>query len=80
MTLLRRPPSVPDVVTLRDAMERLFDDRLFRPIWPWDGDPAVMPPLDLYMSTDAVIAKVALPGVRPEDVDQIMDLSLKGIR
>jgi HSP20 family protein len=69
MTLLRRPSPMADVVTLRDAMERLFDDRFFRPLWPWDGDREAIPALDLYMTADAVIAKVALPGVKPEDID-----------
>jgi HSP20 family protein len=71
MTLIRRPSPIADVVSFRDAMERWFDDRLFRPIWPLtrEGEPVVAPALDLYMTAEAVIAKVALPGLKPEDVD-----------
>jgi HSP20 family protein len=69
MTLIRRPTSMPDMVTLRDAVERLFDDRFFQPLWPGDGEREVVPPLDLYTTSDAVMAKIALPGVKPEDVD-----------
>jgi HSP20 family protein len=71
MTLIRRPSPIADLVSFRDAMERLFDDRLFRPVWPWpgDGEREVAPALDLYTTPEAVIAKVALPGVKPEDVD-----------
>jgi HSP20 family protein len=50
-------------------MERLFDDRFFRPIWTSNGEREAVPALDLYTTPEAVIAKVALPGVKPEDVD-----------
>ena len=68
MTLIRHSPVV-DVVTFRDAIDRLFDDRLLRPVWPWDGEREVVPRLDLYMTPEAVVARVALPGVKPEDID-----------
>lgn len=69
MTLMRRHPPLADVVTLRDAVERLFDERFLRPIWPSDGERETVPALDLFTTQEAVIAKVALPGVKPEDVD-----------
>lgn len=69
MTLIRRPSPFAELVSVRDAMERLFDDRLFRPMWPIDVEREAVPALDLFTTTDAVIAKVALPGVKPEDVD-----------
>jgi len=67
MTLVRRPIPITDLVSMRDAMERLFDDRLFRPFWVGERD--TTPALDLFTTAEAVIAKVALPGVKPEDVD-----------
>lgn len=69
MTLVRRPSPIGEVVTLRDAMERLFDDRFFRPLWTWDTPREGIPALDLFTTPEAVIAKVALPGVKPEDID-----------
>ena len=69
MTLIRRPSPLTEVVTLREAMERLFDDRYFRPIWPWDGEREATPALDLFTTQEAVIARIALPGVKPDDVD-----------
>ncbi len=71
MTLMRRPSALPEVVSLRDAFDRLFDDRFFRPLltWPLEAETDIVPPLDLYTTPDAVIAKVALPGVKPEEVD-----------
>jgi HSP20 family protein len=72
MTLIRRPSSIADVVSVRDAMERLFDERFFRPFWVGEGLRETTPALDLYTTPDAVIAKVALPGVKPEDVDIVI--------
>jgi HSP20 family protein len=69
MTLIRRPTPLVELVSFRDAMERLFDDRLFRPMWIGNGERKAAPALDLYTTPEAVIAKVALPGVKPEDVD-----------
>jgi HSP20 family protein len=69
MTLIRRPTPLPDLVAFRDAMERIFDERFFRPIWIGHGERQTAPALDLYTTPEAVMAKVALPGVKPEDVD-----------
>ena len=66
--LNRRPSQLAEIVTARDAFDRLFDERFFRPIWRWE-EREIVPPLDLYSTADAVIAKIALPGVKPEDVD-----------
>jgi HSP20 family protein len=69
MTLIRRPTPLADLVSFRDTIERLFDERFFRPLWAVDGEPQAAPALDLYTTPEAVIAKVALPGVKPEEVD-----------
>lgn len=80
MTLMRRPSPLTDVVTLRHAVERLLDDRFTRPIWPWDGEREATPALDVYTTQDAVIAKVALPGVQPDDVDVTIAEDLVTVR
>jgi HSP20 family protein len=69
MTLIRRPTPLAELVSFRDAMERLFDERSFRPMWIGNGEREAAPALDLYTTSEAVIANVALPGVKPEDVD-----------
>ena len=69
MTLMHRPSPIADLVSMRDAMERLFDDRFFRPFWVGEGVRETTPALDLYATPEAVIARVALPGVKPEAVD-----------
>lgn len=81
MTLIRRPAPFADVVSLRDAVERLFDDRFLRPLASFDGDGIREPALDVYTTPEAVIAKAALPGVKPDDVEiTITDdvVSIKG--
>jgi HSP20 family protein len=73
MTLIRRPLPVADLVSFRDAMDRVFDERLFRPLWLANAERQAVPALDLYATPEAVIAKVALPGVKPENVDVSID-------
>jgi HSP20 family protein len=69
MTLIRRPVPFPELLTFRDTMDRWFDDRFFRPMWPFEPERGTVPVLDLYTTPEAVVAKVALPGVKPENVD-----------
>jgi HSP20 family protein len=69
MTLIRRPSPFTDLMSFREAMDRLLDDRFFRPLWPVNGEGTILPALDLYTTPDSVIANVALPGVKAEDVD-----------
>jgi HSP20 family protein len=56
-----------DMVTLRDAMDRLFDEAFTRP-WSdgWRG--SGMPAIDMYQTDDEVVVKVAVPGFKPDDV------------
>jgi len=69
MTLVRRPSPFGDFVTLRQAMDRLFDDD-FRPSrWLAGGLDGPALPLDVTTSTDALTIEAALPGIMPEDVD-----------
>jgi HSP20 family protein len=69
MTITRRPSPFGDLVTLRQAMDRLFDED-FRPLrWAsgaFDG-PAL--PLDVTTNADELVIEAALPGIKPEDVD-----------
>jgi HSP20 family protein len=68
MTIVRRPSRFGELMTLRSAMDRLFDEDFFRPLQgtSWDG-PSL--PLDVTTDDDALTVEAALPGIRPEDVD-----------
>ena len=69
MTLVRRPSPFGEMVTLRQAMDRLFDDD-FRPSrWLSGGVDGPALPLDVTTNTDKVTIEAALPGIKPEDVD-----------
>jgi HSP20 family protein len=61
--MIRRPAA--EYVPLRDAFDRLFDESFFRPLRL--GRDAV-PLVDLVTTPEDAILKVALPGIKPEDV------------
>ena len=70
MTIVRRPSPFGEFMTLRQAMDRLFDDDVFRPL-RWipgavDGPPL---PLDVTTTADALVVEASLPGIKPEDVE-----------
>ena len=70
MANLTRFDPFSDMLSLRDTVDRLFDERLFRPL-AWraaDGD-GLVPALDVRQNADELIVEVSLPGVQPEDVD-----------
>jgi len=69
MSLQRRPAPLIDLVSVRDALDRLFDDDLLRPLWTTNGARAISPALDVYTTAEALVVKAALPGVKPEDVE-----------
>lgn len=58
------------MLTLREAMDRLFDDAFTRPLsLVRDGGSTwSAPAIDLYQTEDDVVIKAVLPGIRPEDV------------
>ncbi len=55
-----------EMVTLRDAMDRLFQESFVRPIGGMSGRGSVA--LDIAESADQYEVRAALPGVKPEDV------------
>jgi HSP20 family protein len=66
MSNLSRWEPVHDIVTLREAMDRLFDEAFTRPIMSAGG--VEMPAIDLYQTNDEVVIKAALPGLDPNDI------------
>ena len=67
MTLIRRTNPFGELVSLRSAMDRLFEDSWVRPSnGITDGHPLA---LDVRTTDEAYEIDVALPGVKPEDVD-----------
>jgi HSP20 family protein len=66
MSNLTRWEPVREMMTLREAMDRLFDDAFTRPV-SMSGD-SVIPAIDLYQDADEVVLRAALPGLKAEDV------------
>lgn len=74
MTLVRRTSPLGELVSLRQAMDRLFEDGFVRPRpWALGSDAGASLPLDITNSPDAIVVEAALPGIRPDDVDITVD-------
>jgi HSP20 family protein len=59
-----------EMLTLRDTMDRIFDERLLRPLtWRSFEGEALSPALDVHENGDEIVVEAALPGMAPEDVD-----------
>jgi HSP20 family protein len=68
MTLVRRSSPFSELVSLRQAMDRLFEDSFVRPGGSFSGYERAMP-LDVRSTPDHLEMQASLPGVKPDDVD-----------
>ena len=64
--LIRWEPAR-EMMTLREAMDRLFDDAFTRPL-SMAGNGWAVPAVDMYQTDNEVVVKAALPGMKAEDV------------
>jgi HSP20 family protein len=69
MTLMRRPSPFSELLTLRQAMDRLFDDTVFRPFATYTSGELARLALDVRSTPDALLIEAELPGVKPEEVE-----------
>jgi HSP20 family protein len=67
MALTRWDPFA-EMTTLRQAIDRLFEESFVLPRRIFGREMAEVP-VDLMERDDALIAKVAIPGVKPEDIE-----------
>lgn len=69
MTIARFTPLT-DIVSLRDAMDRLFEESFIRPNG-WNGATGghLAIPVDLWETTDAFHLRADVPGVTAEQLD-----------
>lgn len=69
MTLARFSP-MPDVVSLREAMDRLFEDSIIRPsVASGVRGGQVVVPVDLWETTDSYFLRADLPGLTAADIE-----------
>ena len=61
-----------ETVTLREAMDRLFEDS-FVPSGRREaaGERTFRLPLDTYVTQDVIVVTANMPGVKPEDVETV---------
>jgi HSP20 family protein len=55
------------MMTLREAMDRLFDDAFTRPL-SLSGNNWSIPAVDMYQTDNEVVVKAALPGIKADEV------------
>ena len=67
MTVIRRSNPVGELISLRQAMDRLLEDSFVSPR-TGNGTQEQSLALDVYATGDAVVVEAALPGVKPDDV------------
>ena len=58
-----------DLISLREAMDRLFEESWVRPRAGWLLPTEETLAIDMYETADSVVVKTAVPGVKPEDID-----------
>ena len=57
-----------DVMTLRDAMDRMFEDRFGRSVVPFGWGEGTLA-LDMYETNESVVVKTAIPGVNADELE-----------
>lgn len=68
--------SMWEPVTLREAMDRLFEQSFIRPGERWSRERQARVyqlPVDAYTTEDAIVIEAAIPGVDPNTVDITVD-------
>lgn len=68
MTIVRRAGPFGDLLSLRQAMDRLFEESVANPR-TWQFGDGQLVPVDVYQTVDTVVIEAVLPGVKPEEVD-----------
>jgi len=81
MSMIRWEPFR-EMTSLRDAMDRLFQESFVRPARGWvTSEIGLRVPVDMYDADGELVIKADLPGLKAEDVDvSISDdtLTIKG--
>ena len=69
MSMMRWQPFT-ELMSLRQAMDKLFEDSFGRPSRMLTSFAEVaVPAIDVYQTHNEVVVKASLPGVKPEDVN-----------
>lgn len=70
MSIVRRTSPFGELLTLRQAMDKLFEESFVRPrSWQESSGPNMGLALDIRSTADSLVVEAALPGVKPDDVE-----------
>jgi len=70
MILVRRTSPLGELVSLRQAMDRLFEDSFVRPrSWTFGSLDSYGFPVDVTNNADSITIEASLPGFKPDDVE-----------
>jgi HSP20 family protein len=59
-----------DMMAVRDAMDRMFEERLVRaPVPPWGPWAVGAMPVDMYETDETVVVKAPIPGVKAGEIE-----------
>lgn len=72
MTITRRIGPFGDLVSLRAAMDKLFEESFVSPR-TWQFGEGQLVPVDVFATDDEIVVQAILPGVKPEEVDITME-------
>jgi HSP20 family protein len=82
MANISRYDPLNEMVSLRQAMDRLFEDSFVTPLsWRSVNGETLTPPLDVHETPEEVVVTASLPGIKPDDVQITMTgqtLTLRG--
>jgi len=65
-----------DLLTLHDAVDRLFENSFVRSSQAWDDEPrqrVYRLPLDVYSTAEEIVLTASLPGLTPDEVSISVD-------
>jgi len=83
MTVARWTPWR-EMMTLREAMDRLFEESFVHPTRGWGEGSRKRPfrlPLDVYTTPEEIVIAASLPGLTPDEVDIVIEgdaLTIRG--
>ncbi|MCC7362439.1 MAG: Hsp20/alpha crystallin family protein [Anaerolineales bacterium] len=69
MTSITRWEPNREFMTLRDAMNRLFEDSFVGNYTDRDGNAELRLPLEVYSTDHDIVVKAAVPGLKPDEVE-----------
>jgi HSP20 family protein len=68
MAIIRRAGAFGDLLSLRQAMDQLFEESFVKP-GTWQFGEGQLVPVDVYATAEEIVVEAILPGVKPEEVD-----------